>query len=59
MKAACWEGRWSVDVQQVDDPAILNPHDLIMRITHTTICGTGAVGSSYYLVDAPDLSACS
>ncbi len=38
MKAACWQGKWSVDVQQVNDPAIVNPHDVVLRVTHTTIC---------------------
>ncbi len=40
MKAACWQGKWAVDVQQVDEPALINPHDILMRITHTTICGS-------------------
>ncbi len=40
MKAACWQGKWSVDVQKVNDPRIVNPHDVLLRITHTTICGS-------------------
>jgi threonine dehydrogenase-like Zn-dependent dehydrogenase len=40
MKAVCWQGKWAVDVQQVRDPSIINPHDIVMQVTHTTICGS-------------------
>ena len=40
MKAVCWEGRGDVRVEQVADPAILNPRDAIVRVTSTAICGS-------------------
>ena len=46
MKATCWMGRNSVEVQNVPDPKILNERDAIVRITSTAICG-----SDLHLVD--------
>jgi threonine dehydrogenase-like Zn-dependent dehydrogenase len=40
MKANCWMGKQSVEVQQVPDPKILNPRDAIVRVTSTAICGS-------------------
>ena len=40
MKAACWMGRRSVEVQDVPDPKILNARDAIIRVTNTAICGS-------------------
>lgn len=40
MKATCWMGRNTVEVQDVPDPGILNPHDAVVRITSTAICGS-------------------
>jgi len=40
MKALCWYGPEDVRVETVDDPRILNPHDAIIRITRTAICGS-------------------
>lgn len=40
MKANCWVGKKHMEVQDVDDPAILNPGDAIVRITSTAICGS-------------------
>jgi threonine dehydrogenase-like Zn-dependent dehydrogenase len=40
MKAACWMGRKHIEVQDVPDPRILNPHDAIVRVTSTAICGS-------------------
>jgi threonine dehydrogenase-like Zn-dependent dehydrogenase len=40
MKALCWYGKNDVRVEQVADPKILNPHDAIIRITLTAICGS-------------------
>ena len=40
MKAVCWMGKGSIEVHEVPDPAILNPHDAIIRITRTAICGS-------------------
>lgn len=40
MKAVCWHGIGDVRVDTVPDPQILNPHDAIVRITSTAICGS-------------------
>ncbi|HZQ68649.1 MAG TPA: zinc-dependent alcohol dehydrogenase [Terriglobales bacterium] len=40
MKALCWQGKENVRVETVDDPKILNPHDAVIRITRTAICGS-------------------
>jgi threonine dehydrogenase-like Zn-dependent dehydrogenase len=40
MKALCWMGKHKVEVQEVDDPRILNPRDCIVKITATAICGS-------------------
>lgn len=40
MKALCWNGIHDVRVERVPDPTILNPHDAIVRITLTAICGS-------------------
>lgn len=40
MKAVCWYGTRDVRVEQVPDPAILNPRDAIIRVTSTAICGS-------------------
>ncbi len=40
MRANCWMGTKSVEVQSVPDPKIMNPRDAIVRITSTAICGS-------------------
>jgi len=40
MKATCWHGKKSVQVDEVPDPKILNPRDAVVRITSTAICGS-------------------
>jgi threonine dehydrogenase-like Zn-dependent dehydrogenase len=40
MKALCWYGTKDVRIKNVPDPKILNPHDAIIRITTTAICGS-------------------
>ena len=40
MKAVCWWGKEDVRVVDVPDPKILNPHDAIVRVTLTAICGS-------------------
>jgi threonine dehydrogenase-like Zn-dependent dehydrogenase len=40
VKALCWYGTQDVRVETVPDPEILNPHDAIVRITLTAICGS-------------------
>jgi len=33
-------GRGSIEVHHVEDPKIINPHDAILKITRTAICGS-------------------
>jgi len=40
MRANCWMGTGTVQVEEVPDPSILNPRDAIVRITSTAICGS-------------------
>jgi threonine dehydrogenase-like Zn-dependent dehydrogenase len=40
MKAVAWHGKRDVRVDTVDDPAIEQPTDAIVRITSTAICGS-------------------
>src|SRR5206468_7876319 len=40
MRATCWMGRNTVEVENVPDPQILNERDAIVRITSTAICGS-------------------
>ncbi|MDX6532533.1 MAG: hypothetical protein QOF68_277 [Gaiellales bacterium] len=40
MRANCWMGKHTVEVENVPDPKILNSRDAIVRITSTAICGS-------------------
>ena len=40
MRAPCWYGRGDVRVETVPDPEIVNPHDAIVRVVKTAICGS-------------------
>jgi threonine dehydrogenase-like Zn-dependent dehydrogenase len=40
MKAVCWMGTSKVETLSVADPMLLNPHDAILKITSTAICGS-------------------
>lgn len=40
MKAVCWMGKSKIETLKVPDPVLLNPHDAILRITRTAICGS-------------------
>jgi threonine dehydrogenase-like Zn-dependent dehydrogenase len=40
VKANCWYGANKLRVEEVPDPRIINPHDAILRITSTAICGS-------------------
>jgi threonine dehydrogenase-like Zn-dependent dehydrogenase len=40
MRATCWFGKEDVRVEQVPDPTILNPGDMIIRVTLAAICGS-------------------
>jgi threonine dehydrogenase-like Zn-dependent dehydrogenase len=40
MKATCWIGKKTIEVQDVPDPTILNAQDAIVKVTSTAICGS-------------------
>jgi threonine dehydrogenase-like Zn-dependent dehydrogenase len=40
MKAVCWYGDSDVRVENVADPKILSPGDVIIKVTSTAICGS-------------------
>ncbi|MCY1054765.1 zinc-dependent alcohol dehydrogenase [Nannocystis sp. SCPEA4] len=40
MRALCWHGTGDVRVDTVPDPSILDPTDVIVRVTSTAICGS-------------------
>ncbi len=40
MRALTWQGKKDVRVETVDDPAIVNPRDVIVKVTSTAICGS-------------------
>src|SRR6202789_1838667 len=40
MKAVCWMGKSNVETVKVADPILLNPHDAIIKVTKTAICGS-------------------
>jgi threonine dehydrogenase-like Zn-dependent dehydrogenase len=40
MKALCWYGKGDVSVENVPDANILNPGDMVIRVTLAAICGS-------------------
>lgn len=40
MKAVCWNGINDLRVERVPDPEIVNPRDVILRVTSSTTCGS-------------------
>ncbi len=40
MKAVCWMGKSKLETLEVPDPGIINPHDAVIKITRTAICGS-------------------
>src|SRR5947207_7065553 len=46
VKALCWQGINKLSVERVDDPAILNRSDAIVRVLASSVCG-----SDLHLVD--------
>jgi hypothetical protein len=40
MKALCWMGKNSVQVLDVPKPKILEPSDVILKVTGSTVCGS-------------------
>ena len=45
MKALCWMGSSKVEVHNVSDPTILNPHDAIIKITRTAFADRICISS--------------
>jgi threonine dehydrogenase-like Zn-dependent dehydrogenase len=40
MRAVCYQGKFTVHVETVKDPEIINPRDAIIKVTSTAICGS-------------------
>src|SRR5215472_7719474 len=40
MRALVWEGKGRIEIRNVPDPEILNPHDAIVKVSLTAICGS-------------------
>ncbi len=40
MRALCWNGVNDLAVETVDDPGLINPHDVIVQVRLTTTCGS-------------------
>ena len=40
MRALTWQGRHDVRVDTIPDPEIVNPRDVILKVTSTAICGS-------------------
>ncbi|MFO1349549.1 MAG: zinc-dependent alcohol dehydrogenase [Gammaproteobacteria bacterium] len=40
MKALCWHGKEDIRVDTVPDPIIVDPRDVIIKVTATAICGS-------------------
>jgi threonine dehydrogenase-like Zn-dependent dehydrogenase len=40
MRAVCWHGKEKVRVESLPDPELINPRDVIVRVTLTAICGS-------------------
>ncbi|QRK06646.1 glutathione-dependent formaldehyde dehydrogenase [Archangium violaceum] len=40
MRALCWNGINDLRVETVPDPEIVNPHDVILRVTMSATCGS-------------------
>ena len=40
MRAVTWQGKRDVRVEEVADPGIREPDDVVLRITSSAICGS-------------------
>lgn len=40
MKALCWMGKNTVEVHDVPRPKIIEPNDVILKVTGSTVCGS-------------------
>lgn len=54
MKALVWCGKKKVGVEEVPEPKLLNPHDAIVRITLTAICGSDLHLYDHYIPTMED-----
>ncbi|CAO3350738.1 zinc-dependent alcohol dehydrogenase [Azospirillum melinis] len=46
MKALCWNGTNDLRVERVPDPVLINPHDVIVKVALSSVCG-----SDLHLID--------
>src|ERR1700712_2293454 len=40
MRALCWNGVNDLRVETVPDPRLVNPHDVLMKVSMSTTCGS-------------------
>jgi hypothetical protein len=40
MKALAWEGKNTVKIVEADKPSLVDPHDVILKVTGSTVCGS-------------------
>ncbi|BAI71701.1 alcohol dehydrogenase [Azospirillum sp. B510] len=40
MKALCWNGPNDLRVERVPDPVLVNPHDVIIKVALSSVCGS-------------------
>ena len=40
MKAVTWQGKRKISVEEVPNPVIQEPNDIIIKVTSTCICGS-------------------
>ena len=40
MKALCWMGKNTVEIHEVPRPKIIEPNDVILKVTGSTVCGS-------------------
>lgn len=40
MRAICWQGINNLSVGNVADPVIINPHDAILKVRYSSVCGS-------------------
>ena len=41
MRALTWQGVNQLSVETVPDPRIVNPHDVVLRVRRSAVCGSG------------------
>ena len=40
MKALCWHGPHRLTIDSVPEPTLIDPEDIILKVTSTAICGS-------------------